>query len=657
MGLFSSKTKTTNDVKTTPQFDALGNYVLSNAQNVFGQPFKEYDQQRYAKFGKDELQGFAQARNFADPNSYTAGLEQSALEKFATPPSLQDLDPYMNPFTQGVLDRTNYNLTRSYDAQRAKLNARQASGGAYGGSRFAVQQGELDDSLFDALADTNYRGLSDAFTRGQDMFYKTGIDAMNLSQVKNKSDADRFNALLNIGGAQRGLKQQNLDFDYQEFMRSINEPKQDLLSSGQLLSSYPVQTFDTVQKTKSTPSAFSIASGLAGAAMSAFGIPGGGALAAAGGASGAGAPAGFSAAPGGGMQFGSSGGTFGVGLGTPVGTSPFAFGTTTVNPTILGSSQYSSPTTSGITTGGFQPPGYKDGGLVKKNPFDRKITVDPNPFKSKNKSKIKTEKALQFADGGVVNFFDYLADPDKKQTYTTGGGFGISNEQPQLKPQTKAPDIVKQTSAKGSAKNPFVPQISQPEQRSFSNVTVPEIQEQESFMDRWMNNPLTQIGIALMQGSGPEVLGGFGNALAGNYEAREMREDSAREEQQKRQIDAQNEQQRRIESANALEVQKQRYAQEYSADMARVAVARETNKTAEADLFMRQLEGRLNNIQNARVDLIVKMQSGDPTLDQTSMLSELSNLDRQAAELRSQFNKTAGIDSVRRYNPETRKLE
>jgi hypothetical protein len=67
-------------------------------------------------------------------------------------PTQTQLDAYMNPFQQSVIDATMSELNKQGQLAQSQLATQAQQAGAFGGSRFGVAQAELGEGLQDARA-------------------------------------------------------------------------------------------------------------------------------------------------------------------------------------------------------------------------------------------------------------------------------------------------------------------------------------------------------------------------------------------------------------------------------------------------------------------------------------------------------------------------
>lgn len=677
--LFSSKTTQKNDIHVDPRYQQFLDFALGQAQNAYGQGFTPYTGQRFSEFNADEMAGFDLARLFANPTGPAADLEKMALDRFMGAPTNQDLEGFINPYAEGVVDRTTNKLTSNFD--RALANQRASTLGSFGGSRQAVLESQMTDDFLENVGDIQYRGLADAYDKGLDRYYQTGLNAFQMSGDAQARNLSRSNALLGIGGTQRALDQSNLDFNFAEFMRSINEPKQDALSLSQIGAQYPTQIFDSTQTTKSTPSPFDMIGKVAGLAM---GVAGGF------GAGGGGIPSTIAGGgSGGGFSFGSNGlsystPNFNVGLGQPIIPSG-------------GSSGYYLPGFGGSY-------GYKDGGLVKMANGGQPEDYEPEyPYEEPISKGIRNllSSLSPPEDTPIFNTQGPAVDSRKTAQYLFGLEKGAGPRErkptPAMGKERTFDEVMNMFGGRRTAIEPSVnfDRPMTPSNKSKSAVMLglqqpmdqqpgpvqvedifdfgkpnehPERQEEKAnWLDRWVDNPLTELGLSLLA-SDDDSFGRMATRLLDTRKAEkaettrqfERSDDQVIEAERIRvanQMARDNELNRRREKQAELDMMKKRYDQEYAADMARIAVSKEANKTAKEDMFMTQINSQLNNLHDRRNDLLKQKGSLDPRIDSTYIDQELETIDDRLTDLRVRFDENAKIPSVRKYNPKTGKLE
>jgi hypothetical protein len=139
-------------------------------------------------------------RQFADFNPlYMAGEEQ-VVNQSLTPFSGQDINAFMNPYQQDVIDRSLGDIETS--RQMADLRDRQAATGAkaFGGSRQGVQ-----------AALTNASALKQAADLSANMRQQGYGQAANLAQYARAQNIQGGQNVMNLGGARQQLLQSQMD--------------------------------------------------------------------------------------------------------------------------------------------------------------------------------------------------------------------------------------------------------------------------------------------------------------------------------------------------------------------------------------------------------------------------------------------------------------
>jgi hypothetical protein len=154
------------------------------------------------------------------------GETQGLLDTYKSAPTAEDLTPYMNPYLSEVLGRLEYGAERQYDKDMARLGDEWINSGAYGGSRFAVEKGELSDSYLDRILDLQAQERNKAYQqamnqynlqnqmRGQTINQMAGL----AGQGQNMLGQD-INMLRTVGQDQRRIDQALADAKFAEFQR------------------------------------------------------------------------------------------------------------------------------------------------------------------------------------------------------------------------------------------------------------------------------------------------------------------------------------------------------------------------------------------------------------------------------------------------------
>jgi hypothetical protein len=118
-----------------------------------------------------------------------------------------NVQQYMNPYTQNVVERQQQDAQRQGDIARQAQNAQAARSGAFGGSGNLLANNQLNASLMRQKGDIQAKGLQDAYSQAMNQF--------NTSQGQNQSAANlnaqqgQFGAGLGLQGLQTALSSAN----------------------------------------------------------------------------------------------------------------------------------------------------------------------------------------------------------------------------------------------------------------------------------------------------------------------------------------------------------------------------------------------------------------------------------------------------------------
>ena len=150
----------TNSYNTTP--------LAQNVQGAYGSALNSADQ--YGAAGSSALeQGQGYGSSAAGIFNNMAGYTPSDIT--AGQLSNTDLSPYMNPYTQNVIDTTMGELNRQQGIQQQGIDDSALAQNAFGGDRMYLQKGVLGGEYArtqaNTLADLNSRNFTNAQSMGQ----------------------------------------------------------------------------------------------------------------------------------------------------------------------------------------------------------------------------------------------------------------------------------------------------------------------------------------------------------------------------------------------------------------------------------------------------------------------------------------------------------
>tara|TARA_R100001086_G_scaffold80016_1_gene38977 strand:+ start:5388 stop:6272 length:885 start_codon:yes stop_codon:yes gene_type:complete len=192
-------------------------------------------------------------------------------------------DAFMNPFVDQVIDRNLADITRQGDIARQQIASRAVQQGAFGGSRQAVADQELQRNLADTFARQSAGLRAQAFESAQEraqkaseLFTKAGIATAGLGEAAQGANLRDIQLLSSLGGQEQRQQQAELDALRQTSLSQQFEPFQRLSFMSDILRGVPSQQTTLTTTTKPDPSRLSQIVGLGGGIASLLGAFGGG---------------------------------------------------------------------------------------------------------------------------------------------------------------------------------------------------------------------------------------------------------------------------------------------------------------------------------------------------------------------------------------------
>lgn len=269
---------TTTTQKLDPTVAPFVKYALGEGKSVYekskGQ-YQPYTGDLVAGFTPDTQNYFGGVRNLTAGTGEideATGMARDAYSKYAGAPDFQgtQFDPrrltsaniqeYINPFQREAIDAATGGIGRRQAEEAAALRTRQASKGALGGSRGAIES-ELQNREYRQLAaDTEAKMLAegydkavataigqqtaarqaDADTEQSRQFAEKALadkaqygllsseQLANLGKTAREMEAQRLDALKSIGAQQQALTQTELDTLYKQYVEGRDWDKNQL---------------------------------------------------------------------------------------------------------------------------------------------------------------------------------------------------------------------------------------------------------------------------------------------------------------------------------------------------------------------------------------------------------------------------------------------
>lgn len=209
----------------SPETIAATNQALGQAQTIASTPYQPYTGAVVAPESANQVQGTAQASpdsalNKQASSLYTAAAGDISGIKQYNSSSLQS---YMDPYVQATLTPALNAENINYSTQKSALENSKA--GAFGGDRSALQEQSLDTSHSQTIASDVGNAYSAAYTNAQTAFFKdqstqlqAGQDLAAVGGDVSKLNTDQIQNLMQTGGVQQALSQQQLNFNLNTFL-------------------------------------------------------------------------------------------------------------------------------------------------------------------------------------------------------------------------------------------------------------------------------------------------------------------------------------------------------------------------------------------------------------------------------------------------------
>jgi hypothetical protein len=163
-----------------------------------------------------------------------AGLGGMGGGTGTTTPPLGMASQYMNPYLQSVLQPQLEELRRQSQINLQPGLTKMTQAGGYGGGRQAIMESEANRNLLQEQNKTIGQGYASAYDKAMQQF--------NTEQGQAKTLAD---IMSQAGGQQRGIEQEGITADYNEFLAQRDYPQKMLQFQQSMLQGLPISTVST----------------------------------------------------------------------------------------------------------------------------------------------------------------------------------------------------------------------------------------------------------------------------------------------------------------------------------------------------------------------------------------------------------------------------
>lgn len=213
-----------------------GDYVtnmLGKGQALSETPYQAYTGPLTAGASGLQQQAFQGVAGLALPQNMGGFTPQS----FTAQGTAQQ---YMNPYLQAALDPQLNEARRQAEISRVADAGRLTRAGAYGGSRQAIMESELNRNLMGKMADITGIGYNTAYDKAANQFNTEQQRQMEAQGLTNKYGLDALSRQAELGGVQRGIEGEGIAADYGQFKEERDYPFKQVQYQQSLLQGLPL---------------------------------------------------------------------------------------------------------------------------------------------------------------------------------------------------------------------------------------------------------------------------------------------------------------------------------------------------------------------------------------------------------------------------------
>lgn len=274
--------------------------MVARGELLSQQAYQPYEGQRVAGLTPQQQAAYGEIAGLQTPGEFAqAGQTLTGAEQFGAAGALGAMGyqpgtfgsaqaaQYMSPYQQAVTDIAKREATTEAQMLNRDLASKAAKAGAFGGSRFGVEQALLGSKLATNLTDIQTKGLQDAYANAQQQFERdraaglaganlnlqgaqfgaqTGLQAAQqragLGTATQTADLQRIAAQEAAGKAQQEQQQAEFNAAYNQYLEQREWEKNQLGFLSGLIRGTPFSTSQTGVQTAPAPSTTSQLAGL-----------------------------------------------------------------------------------------------------------------------------------------------------------------------------------------------------------------------------------------------------------------------------------------------------------------------------------------------------------------------------------------------------------
>jgi hypothetical protein len=271
--------------------------MLGKAEALSSTPYQAYGGNRIAGFDPMQQQAFQEAQNLGPAKQLGTGTQLAGMAGIGSMQAGQNYanqatnpyatQAYMSPYIQNALAPQMQEAGRQSDIVGQQNAGQAARSGAFGGSRFGLQEAERQRNLGTLQNSIYGQGMQNAFqnaSQAQQFGATLGLQGMGqglqaastlgqLGQTQFGQQQAAMQARAAAGAQQQGREQQILSQDYQDFLTQRGYPQQQLSYMSDMLRGLPLSQTTQQQYTAAPSFAQTAASlGLGAAGLKQAGV-------------------------------------------------------------------------------------------------------------------------------------------------------------------------------------------------------------------------------------------------------------------------------------------------------------------------------------------------------------------------------------------------
>lgn len=213
-----------------------GDYVtnmLGKGQALSESPYQAYTGPLTAGASNLQNQAFQGVAGLTLPTNMGAFTPQS----FTSDGTAQK---FMNPYLQASLDPQLNEIRRQAEISRVADAGRLTRAGAFGGSRQAIMESELNRNLMQKQADITGIGYNTAYDKAANQFNIEQGRGMEAQNFANQYGLSALGRQAELGGVQRGIEAEGIGADYGQFKEERDYPFKQVQYQQSLLQGLPL---------------------------------------------------------------------------------------------------------------------------------------------------------------------------------------------------------------------------------------------------------------------------------------------------------------------------------------------------------------------------------------------------------------------------------